>query len=187
MTSKEINELYFKWLCGLVCEGSLATRLKDFRSLLFKLHQTEFTYSSRFPMDDNRSEDGIDLRYRFSYENKYDYRIIATYIDIKPCSVLEMLVALALRCEEQIMGDNEYGNRTGLWFWQMIDNLGLDNMDEKHFDERLVEETVDIFMNREYERNGHGGNIFVVEDERYNLKAMEIWYQMNIYLRRKYL
>ena len=95
-----------------------------------------------------------------------------------------MMVALALRCEEQIMSDREYGNRTGLWFWKMIDNLGLDKMDEKHYDESLVEETVDIFLNREYERNGHGGNIFVVEDERCNLKTLEIWYQLNVYLRR---
>ena len=184
MTSKQINSLYFKWLCELVCEDSLIIRLKDFKSLLCKLHQIEFTYSAMFPMDDNRNEDGIDLRYRFSCEKGYDYRMVAFFIDCKPCSVLEMLVALALRCEEQIMSDALYGNRTGLWFWKMIDNLGLDKMDEKHYDESLVEETIDVFLNREYDRNGHGGNIFIVEDERYNLKAMEIWYQMNVYLRR---
>ena len=184
MTSKQINSLYFKWLCGLVCGETLETRRHDFKSLLHKLHNIPFTYSRMFSMDANREEDGTDLRYRFSYENNYDYRIVAVCIDNKPCSVLEMMVALALRCEEQIMSDHECGNRTGLWFWKMIDNLGLDKMDEKHYDESLVEETVDIFLNREYERNGHGGNIFVVEDDACNLKAMEIWYQMNVYLRR---
>ena len=185
MNSKQINKLYFEWLCGLVCEGSLEARLKCFKSLLTKLHKIVFTFSELFPMDANRLEDGTDLRYRFSYENNYDDRLIASFIDDKPCSVLEMLVALALRCEEHIMSDYDFGNRTGLWFWKMIENLGLDVMDEKKFDECFVDETVHAFMNREYERDGSGGNIFVVDDD-LNLKNMEIWYQMNMYLR-KYL
>ena len=73
MTSKQTNKLYFDWLCGLVCGEALETRLRDFKSLLHKLHSIQFTYSRIVPMDANREEDGIDLRYRFSYEKKYDY------------------------------------------------------------------------------------------------------------------
>lgn len=184
MNSKQINKLYFEWLSRLVCDGTLESRLKDFKRLLYKLHTIEFTFSELFPMDANRIEDGTDLRYRFSYENNYDQRMIASCVDDKPCSVLEMLVALALRCEEHIMSDSSFGNRTGQWFWEMIENAGLGTMDEQNFDEDFVEETVYVFMNREYEYDGSGGNIFL--DEAHNLKALEIWYQMNLYLR-KYL
>jgi len=51
------------------------------------------------PMDGNRAEDGIDLRYRFGYEKEYEGSTIASYLDNSPCSVLEMLIALAFRAK----------------------------------------------------------------------------------------
>lgn len=51
--------------------------------------------------------------------------MIASYLDNRPCSVLEMIIALAIRLEEHIMDDPDIGNRTGQWFWDMIVSLGL--------------------------------------------------------------
>ena len=59
---------------------------------------------------------------------------------IRPCSVLEMMIALSMRCEEQIMDDPDIGNRTGQWFWDMIDNLGLGEHERLKFDGRYVDE-----------------------------------------------
>ena len=39
------------------------------------------------------------------------------------CSVLEMMVALAICCEETYMDNPNIGNRTGQWFWNMVKNI----------------------------------------------------------------
>jgi hypothetical protein len=132
-------------------------------------------------MDGNRAEDGIDLRYRFGYEQGYDSPMIATLLDDRPCSVLEMLIALAIRCEEHIMDDPDIGNRTGQWFWNMIINLGLGFMDDTKFDENYVKDVISRFLYRKYKRNGEGG-LFTVEHCKNDLRTVEIWYQMCWYL-----
>jgi hypothetical protein len=132
-------------------------------------------------MDGNRAEDGIDLRYRFGYEQGYDSPMIATLLDDRPCSVLEMLIALAIRCEEHIMNDPDIGNRTGQWFWNMIINLGLGFMDDTKFDENYVKDVISRFLYRKYKRNGEGG-LFTVEHCKNDLRTVEIWYQMCWYL-----
>jgi hypothetical protein len=152
---------------------------RSYRQLLSYLHSVDFDYT--IPMDGNRAEDGVDLRYRFGYEYDYDGPIIANYLDDRPCSVLEMLVALAIRCEEHIMDDPDIGNRTGKWFWDMIMNLGLHAMDDTRFDKIYVEGIVYRFLDREYGRNGEGG-LFTIPNCRRDLRTVEIWYQMCWYL-----
>ena len=125
------------------------------------------------PLDENRLLDGLDLRFRFADENSY-------YID-GDCSVLEMMVALSLRCEEHIMSDDEIGNRTGRWFWEMIDNLGLESMYDDNFDKVYADKIIYRFLNREYEPNGDGG-LFTVHNRNVDLRKVEIWYQMCWYL-----
>ena len=108
----QIENQYFDWMCRMVASKKYKTRF--YRELLHFLHGIEFTYT--IAMDGNRASDGIDLRYRFGYEEGYDNRLVTHYLDDKPCSVLEMLVALSMRCEETIMSDGEC-DRTGVWFW----------------------------------------------------------------------
>ena len=147
----------------------------SYRKLLTHLHEVEFTYT--LPMDGNRAEDGIDLRYRFGYENDYSEPMIASGLDDRPCSVLEMMIALSMRCEEQIMDDPDIGNRTGQWFWDMIDNLGLGNMSDSKFDNSYVDEMLQRFLNRDYKRNGEGG-LFTINRRGLDMRSVEIWYQM---------
>jgi len=178
MTKNELNKEYFEWMYQLVCKDGYSKRL-SYRKLLTHLHDIEFTYI--IEMDSNRAEDGIDLRYRFGYEYKYERSMIAEYLDNRPCSVLEMLTALAIRCEEHIMDDPDVGNRTGQWFWNMISNLGLDFMSDTKFDKRYLNKVISKFLNREYKRNGEGG-LFTVKNCKYDLRTVEIWYQMCWYL-----
>ena len=109
-------------------------------------------------MDANREEDGIDLRYRFITEVGIpkNYQEVYAYLD-GPCSVLEMMIALAIRCEESIMDDPDIGDRTSEWFWLMMKNLGLDYMSDRKFDRDIAEEKISIFLDRRYKRNGEGG------------------------------
>lgn len=179
MTRNELNSEYFNWMCQLVSDEKRYSRRLSYQKLLHFLHSVDFNYT--LEMDGNREEDGIDLRYRFGYENSYNSSMIATFLDDKPCSVLEMMIALAIRCEEQIMDDPDIGNRTGQWFWNMIVNLGLGSMTDEKFNRHYANTIIERFLNREYERDGKGG-LFTVKHCRYDLRNVEIWYQMCWYL-----
>ena len=100
-----------------------------------------------------------------------------------PCSVLEMMVALAIRCEETIMDNPAYGDRTAQWFWGMIRTLGLYSMTDDRFDQEYVDMVIDRFLNRDYEPNGEGG-LFKINNCKYDLRKIEIWYQLCWYLDR---
>lgn len=175
MVEDNINNKYHSWLCDKV----KTPRSVLYSKLLNKLDTIDYFYM--FLEDSNRDADGIDLRYRFGYENNYEDSLIASYIDIRPCSVLEMMVALALRCEESIMGDPDYGNRTGLWFWKMIENLGLSNMVDSVYNDIYVEKVIERFLNRKYDADGKGG-LVVIPNCAFDLRKVEIWYQMMWYL-----
>lgn len=181
MTKHEIDRLYFDWLYDLVCGKHYTGRL-SYRKLLHCLDNIAFTYS--IDTDGNREEDGISLRYRFGYENDISERAIAHYLDCRPCSVLEMMVALAKRAEEHIMNDPDIGDRTGEWFWVMLRNLGLDDMSDSRIDEGYILEVVNRFLKREYGRNGEGG-LFTVRNCRHDMRSTEIWYQLMWYLTEK--
>ena len=77
MTSHELNDIYFDWMQQLVCDFDYTVG-RSYYKLLQVLHETEFYYS--IPMDGNRAEDGVSLRYRFGYEQGIDSRIIAKNI-----------------------------------------------------------------------------------------------------------
>lgn len=178
MIKNETSAAYFEWLCSFVCVGYRWDGL-SYKKLLNRLSEIDFQFS--IAMDANREADGLDLRYRFGNEKHIRNYIINRYLDDHPCSVLEMMVALANRCEETIMDDPEYGDRRGQWFWGMITNLGLAGMDDRKFDEMYVDEKINAFMNHEYSRNGEGG-LFYVRKPYTDMRQVEIWMQLNWYL-----
>lgn len=180
MTRHEVNDSYFQWMYQLVCD--VCPNKPSYKKLLYFLHSTEFIY--RLALDGNRFDDGVELRYRFGYENDLEQVKVSKYLDDKPCSVLEMMIALAIRLEEHIMSDPEVGNRTKMWFWDMIENLGLENMSDDYFEEERVECIIQKFLERDYSPNGKGG-LFRIERgkySRYDLRDVEIWYQACWYL-----
>ena len=177
--SKILQEQYFRWMVGLIRNPEYMTRDRSWMKLFRLLHDTEFVYTME--LDENRANDGIELRYRFGWEKDFVNEQIAHSLDIRPCSMLEMMVALAHRCEENIMDNPEKGNRTGVWFFQMLESLGLDRMDDDHFNQRIVEAILDDFINHRYSPDGHGG-LFILKYPNRDMRKMEIWYQMNWWL-----
>lgn len=178
MTKSELNNRYFNWMYQLI-SGKEYTKGRSYRKLLRQLHETEFTYD--IPMDGNRAEDGIDLRYRFGYDMGYEQNLIASYLDNNPCSVLEMLVALVVRCEEHIMSDPDIGDRTGKWFWAMMSSLGLISMYDSNYDDEYVAFVIGRLLSHEYGRDGEGG-LFTIPGINRDMRSMEIWYQLCWYL-----
>ena len=172
-----INE-YFEWLCASVTRDRFSSNI-SYRKLLMHLHSVPFV--AIVPFDDNRAEDGKNLRYRYSLSNVCggNSRLVANSLE-SSCSILEMMVALSIRCEE-FMDDMSIGDRTGEWFWGMIVNLGLGSMVDTSYDERYVDEVITKFLSRKYKRDGRGG-LFTVKNSTKDLRKVEIWRQMCWYL-----
>lgn len=179
MRRVEIIKEYDRWLFDLVYANDWVGAA-SYDKLLKQLHEVEFLWT--FQMDENRAEDGISLRYRFALSNGYgdDSDLVLEYLD-RPCSTLEMMVALALRCEEDIMDDASIGYRMPEWFWGMVTNLGLGAMRDELYDEEEVKRVIERFLCREYEANGKGG-LFTVKNTEHDLREVEIWHQLLWYL-----
>lgn len=178
MIEHEINEDYFEWLYEGMC-GNRYSKNISYRKLLEHLHNTNFRYT--ISNDKNRASDGIDLRYSFALSQgcEDEPELITDYLK-GPCSVFEMMVALAQRCES-VMDDPKIGDRTGQWFWGMINNLGLGGMNDNRYDEQYVDDVINTFLDREYKSNGKGG-LFTIRNCEYDLREVEIWYQLCWYL-----
>lgn len=127
-------------------------------------------------MDENREADGLSMRDQFAYENNLEEREAEEALSGE-CSMLEMMVGLALRCEN-VMEDPQYGNDAYYWFWQMIGNLGLHDMADDRFDPGYFESVIERFLDRDYDRDGNGG-LFVVNKPRHDMRTVDIWCQAN--------
>ena len=178
MIEHGINADYFEWLYEGMC-GDRYSKNVSYRKLLERLHNINFRYT--IPNDRNRASDGKNLRYSFAMAEgcEDNPEMITEYLE-GPCSVFEMMVALAQRCES-VMDDPKIGDRTGQWFWGMIANLGLNGMTDNRYDEQYVNDVINRFLDREYKSNGRGG-LFTIRNCEYDLRDVEIWYQLCWYL-----
>lgn len=172
MDKKELKQEYFRWLCCFI-------DVRDYGKLLHFLFSIDFEYT--VPLDGNRYEDGVDLRYRFADEKGYPQRYISRALDDVPCSMLEMMVALCLRIEEHITGDPDVGDQTTKWFKAMLKSSKLDSMDNDHFSELIATNMIRTINERRYAKNGDGG-LFRLRKSRRDLRGVEIWYQAMWYI-----
>lgn len=109
---------------------------------------------------------------------------------IKPVSLLEVMIALAKRCHEDIM----YGymispyelSSTAYWFWTMMHNCGLDQLtDNEYFTANDFHAIIDPIIDRTYSYDGSGG-FFPLHHPEMDQRYCELWYQMNAYLLENY-
>lgn len=160
---------YFRWLTNKVYDDRSSV---TYQKLFYKLYETEFVYV--LSADSRRASDGCSLRDRYMRET-------GDSIDInRPCSVLEMLIALANRCEEDIMHNDSLGDRTGQWFWEMIINIGFGNMNDTKYKEEKVDALLYKFMCRDYDDNGTGCAFRTTRNV--DMRRIELWYQMQYHI-----
>ena len=166
-----IKEKYLKYLADRVSDERFNA---DNYTRLFRLLR-ETRFEALIELDENRIADAIEMRAEFEQANRCHHKID------DPISVLEIMVALAIRCEEGIMGNSEYGDRTSVWFWYMIKSLGLIEESDGNFDKCYCLDVIFTFIERKYGRDGEGG-LFYIPDCTEDLTKVEIWYQMNWWL-----
>lgn len=171
-----IFEEYYDWICSIAISNNELRQA--YSKLLRGLWDTPFVYS--LSLDKNREIDGLSLRYKFGIDFSYPYDAVRT-LDMRPCSVLEMMVALAYRCETQIMQNQTGDDRTSFWFMEMVTNLRLATMTDENFDPEYFEKCMNTLLTRSYTPNGYGG-LFVVENPREDMRETDIWYQCMWYL-----
>lgn len=165
---------YFKFLCGLV------GRTDTHKRLLIELHMTEF--QPLIPNDDNRCEDGKQLRVRF--EDEEGRQPALSFSQFEQCTVLEMLIGLSLRLEFETMS-SRWEKTPSEWFWILLDNLDLEWCDDDSFDQKEVASKIRTFVERHYKSDGSGG-IFPLKKPRKDQRRIEIWYQMSAYILENY-
>lgn len=143
-----------------------------YQYLVSTLTNVEFIW--RHPMDENRAIDGLDLRSDFEYET-------GEYLDnssglMPHCTFFEMLAALAIRCENQLMRNLSVGDRTSKWFFEFLDNLGL--LDEKLTTDEIIS-IVEKFMDGKLD-------MFPLQSKGIIQKNEQIWKQLSAYINENY-
>ena len=88
-----LDDQYLTWLYSQTGSVRLRNKARTHWSLLRQLYSKEFVWL--VPNDDNRVEDGRDLRYEFLHETGHT-RASREWLAMG-CSFLEMLVALSRR------------------------------------------------------------------------------------------
>ena len=172
---------YFDWLVNFV-HGD------EYRKILWRLYLYPFYWEDGVGTDRNRALDGIKLREENGGTGwQFD--------EIDRCSVLEMLIAMAIRCEDEIMAVNGMGDRTIEWFWIMLDNLELyslkleEDLADEVFEasaEDYIHNILDVFTSRSYNYDGSNGGLFKVEKPRFDMRKADLWLQLNWWLTEHY-
>lgn len=170
-----LDESYFTWLYSQVGSVEVDDPRKTYWDILRILYTKEFVWI--IPNDDNRAEDGQDLRRAFLDESGQANEEPAW--QELGCSVLELLIALSQRLSFQT------DKPASEWFWVLIRNLGLKVYnDSRKIPAERIDDKLDSFIWRTYRQDGYGG-LFPLESPAEDQRDVELWYQMSAYLLEK--
>jgi len=180
-----LNELYFHWLTNQVHFEYRHHNTTTYFGLMQLLHNTEFVWF--VPNDDNRLQDGLELRYLFLQDE--EQRKITGKLSLEkiaifrspPCTMLEVIVALSGRLAFQA------GGEAGWWAWKLIENIGLHKMRDPFGPSKTArtEEVLHHLIWRTYKWDGAGG-FFPLAFPQEDQTKVELWYQMAAYLQEFY-
>lgn len=162
-----IGEDYFYWLCNRAAPPG-------YLKLLTKLADTNYIW--QFQLDSNRAKAGTNLRDDYAYEEG----VYRSDVADGPCSCLEMLVALSIDISEQSGAGDERK-----FFSELLNNLNLLADDDSHYNESEVNYILERWLNRTYSPGG-SGNIFYTMNSSVDMRKIDIWQQMMIYINEEY-
>lgn len=162
------RDYYFDWLVDKVKGDNF------YISLLTTLYKVPFQVPID-SVDHNRRLDGIRLRDQFKCETHRRYPVPS-----KQCSFLEMILALAMKMDDKILYEQQFGDRYLDWFWYIIDNLGFSRFTDGDWDmdkDRLIRDKLRRIMNHDYASDGVGGLFPVYNHPEADLRDVDIWRQ----------
>lgn len=164
MSPTQLDIDYYEWLVSQIH----IPNGKDYGDLFSRMHNLEFVWT--VPNDDNRVQDGADLRYEFADDKKSE-------INLPAVTFLEVLVGLSRRTAFTAGGQAER------WAWRLLKNLRLTKMSTPLTEERsqMMDDILDSVIWRTYSPDGRGG-FFPLNQPQEDQRKIEIWYQMNKYV-----
>ena len=169
-----LDQLYFEWLYSQISSVKRKNPSHTYWKLFKILYTKEFVWI--VPNDDNRVEDGKDLRYVFLGENNLNFRTIDQEWLNMGCSFLELLIILSKITAFLMSTDHEE------WFWDILENIDLRQYNDRAYIPRNeVEDKLDKVIWRTYKPNGHGG-LFPLKQAQRDQREVELWYQLNAYV-----
>ena len=171
-----VEGAYFEWLYDKI--GNTVWRNETQTYFLLAEVLMNNPFEALVDFDENRAIDGVTLRDEFVDEyGSWE----GSNLPFEPCSMLEMLIALARRLHYEM--DGFMVGEVPDMFWQMMRNCGLDvltdnvaNQSPVYF-QREAERIIDTINHRLYERNGYGG-LFPLKQARSDVRKMELHAQM---------
>lgn len=172
-----LDERYFKWLYGLVAEPTIQDPDLTYWNLLRHLHSRPFVWF--VGRDDNRVEDGKQLRLEFlRHEDLRVSDVDRDWIDFG-CSALELMIAMSGRLQFDLDPDSNIA----YWFWEVLmTNIGLRHCsDGAGFESCDIDETLNRVMFRQYEPDGTGG-FFPLQNPQEDQRGLELWHQLSAYV-----
>jgi hypothetical protein len=170
--SAPLDDQYLTWLYSRIGSVNVTNPVRTYWKLFRQLYTKEFVWI--VPNDDNRVEDGKDLRLRFLEESGVG-NVDPGWMGLG-CSMLEMIMGVA----ERASFEDDAPAR--VWFWHLLTNLGLDKYTDNHADAtKEINEVCDQVIWRTYSPEGDGG-LFPLREPDQDQRGIEIWYQMSSYL-----
>lgn len=172
------QEKYFEFLVEAV---ELDDRTERFSLLLEHLFNVPFVLDKSYVLDEDRVQNGLSMRENYAFRTftkQVDYDRFLDSFRYGKISVLEFLVSLSDKMSETIYFDSHRGE----FFWQIIDNLGLDCMNDEEFDSKIVDNVLEILFERRYSRDGSGGGMFYVPNSKFDFTKMDFMHQANVWL-----
>lgn len=174
------NEVdYYHWL--LERAGATQPPYLNYLLLLQTLHKRDYIWSVQ--MNTNRVQDAFQMRNFYALSNGIFPPVDSTG-EYPAASVLEVLLALSYRCEEDIMGEPGK-DHPARWFWMMMQNLDLMKNDDEHFDHIYVDQRLTDWLEGRYKRNGQGSP-FPLMNPKGDQRKKELWQQMLEWLNENY-
>jgi hypothetical protein len=170
-----LDEKYLTWLYARIGSVKETRPSKTYWSIFRQLYEKEFIWL--IPNDDNRVEDGRDMRLEFLDETNLYSEVDPVWMEM-PCSFLELIFGLARRLAFEADRTQRY------WFWDLMQNLQLDRFTDREYNDdvaKTVDEAVDDVIWRTYSPNGRGG-LFPLSDPPADQRDVEIWYQLEAYI-----
>lgn len=171
-----MEKIWDDYMRFLILRANLQ-QFKDLEKIFKLLHNISFSYV--LYRDNNRAEDGVALR-KIYLENNYLADHLLKMFQNRECSVLEMLIGLAIRVDNEYIGDPGE-EHPEYFFIEMIENLGLCRLKQGPHMNRVVYTIAKTWMDRKFKRNGQGSPFPVKYDDR-DQRELEIWDQMNSYV-----
>lgn len=172
--SEPLDEQYLRWLHGQIIPARLRNPSRTYWKLARQLYSSEYVWM--VPNDDNRVQDGKDLRREFLADAGI-HSVDRDWLELG-CSMLEMLLGLSRRLAFEADGEPRD------WCLHLLANLGLTAYNDRDYNreakEHIEEKIYDVIWHR-YLPDGRGG-LFPLKHAPQDQRRTELWYQAAAYL-----